>query len=198
MNELVKKILKVSLVLGAISSISAGVIGLANAVTAPRIKENAMKKELSSLPHIFGGTSDDYKEVTYDNKSVAEKYELIYTLKQWKYEGSSEYKGSYIFKSYGKNSYGTVTLLVGITSETKLYTIYLIEDTESYKNVLEPKYVDVYNNSDDKEQSLENVKCGATYGASLIRDMVKEALSVAKGEAKEKSLVSLKGGEQYE
>lgn len=198
MNELVKKILKVSLVLGAISSISAGVIGLANAVTAPRIKENAMKKELSSLPHIFGGTSDDYKEVTYDNKSVAEKYELIYTLKQWKYEGSSEYKGSYIFKSYGKNSYGTVTLLVGITSETKLYTIYLIEDTESYKNVLEPKYVDAYNNSDDKEQSLENVKCGATYGASLIRDMVKEALSVAKGEAKEKSLVSLKGGEQYE
>lgn len=194
MNELIKKILKVSLVLGAISSISAGVIGLANAVTAPKIKENAKKKELSSLPQIFGGTSDDYEEVTYDGNSLTDKYELTYTLKQWKYEGNSEYKGSYIFKSYGKNSYGTVTLLVGITSEVKLYNIYLIEDTESYKSVLEPNYVDAYNNSNNKEESLENVKCGATYGATMIRDMVKEALSIVKGEAKEKSALAVKGG----
>ena len=63
MNEMIKKMLKVSLVLGCISAVSAGVIGVANAVTAPKIKENAAKKELDALPQIYGGKISDYEEM---------------------------------------------------------------------------------------------------------------------------------------
>lgn len=186
MNETIKKILKVSLVLGAISSVSAGIIGLANAVTAPKIKENASKKELEALPQIYGGSTTDYEEVTYDGASVTDKYKLTYVLKQWKFTGDGSANGSYVFKCYGQNGYGTVTMAIGITKAGDLCTIYLIEDTESYKTVLEPNYVDAYNNGCDKEESIENVKCGATYGATMIHDMAREAQSIVKGTAKVK------------
>ncbi len=197
MNEMIKKMLKVSLVLGCISAVSAGVIGVANAVTAPKIKENAAKKELDALPQIYGGKISDYEEVKYDGVdsnggstkiSVNEKYKVTYTLKQWKFVGDGEANGSYVFKCYGKNGYGDVTMAIGITKSGALCTIYLIEDTESYKNILEPNYVDAYNRGCDKETDIENVKCGATFGATMIRDMAREAQSVVLGTAKVKPL----------
>lgn len=192
MNETLKKILKVSLVLGSISAVSAGVIGLANAVTAPKIKENASKKEMDALPMIYGGEVKDYSEVTYDSAdaqgnaikvSVNEKYKVTYTQKQWVFNGEGAANGSFVFKCYGKNGYGDVTMVIGITKAGALCTIYMIEDTESYKNILEPNYVDVYNRGCDKEADIENVKCGATYGATMIRDMAREAQSVVQGKA---------------
>ena len=193
MNEMVKKLLKVSLVLGCISAVSAGIIGVANAITAPKIKENAKKKELEALPQIYGGSVDDYEEVTYEGADkdgnstkigVYDKYKVTYTQKQWKFTGEGSAKGSYVFKCYGKNGYGDVTMAIGITSKGDLCTIYIIQDTESYKNTLEPNYVDAYNRGCDKETDIENVKCGATFGATMIRDMAREAQSIVLGKAK--------------
>lgn len=197
MNETVKKALKVSLVLGSISAVSAGVIGVVNAITAPIIANNASLKELDALPQIYGGEVKDYEEVTYDSAdkdgnaikvAVNEKYKVTYTLKQWKFVGDGAANGSFVFKCYGKNGYGDVTMAIGITKSGALCTIYLIEDTESYKNVLEPNYVDAYNNGCDKETDIENVKCGATFGATMIRDMAREAQSIVLGKAAIKPL----------
>ncbi|MFA6829592.1 MAG: hypothetical protein WCR67_02665 [Bacilli bacterium] len=171
MNETLKKYVKVSLTLGLIASISAVLIGVANAITAPVIKQNEVQSEASSLLAVYGGSSSDY--VSYDVSDL----NLDYVTKGWTFSPT----GDYVFKAYGKNGYGDISLVVGIEKDGDLGKIVIITDTETYKNKLEPNYVDAYNSSDDKSSALDDVKCGATYGAKLIQSMVTEAHEIALG-----------------
>ncbi|MCI1735548.1 MAG: hypothetical protein LKM30_07450 [Bacilli bacterium] len=169
MNDQAKKYVKVSLTLGIIASVSAGLIGLVNALTAPLIQANSLKAERTALLAIYGGTTDDYADVDISGLTAKPSY----VQKVWTYSD-----GNYVAKAYGKNGYGTITLVVGISKDGSLGKMSLIDDTETYKNKLEPNYVDVYNTANNKDSALADVKCGATFGATLIKNMVSEAKTV--------------------
>ena len=49
---------------------------------------------------------------------------------------------------------------------------------QTYASTLVENYVDPIKNANNKEDAIEDVKCGATWGATLIRDMINDAHGV--------------------
>jgi len=189
MKDFTKNLIKTSLTLMIIAGGSTILIGAVNAITAPVIADNTAKKENKSLAVVFDDTdvSDTYASRTLDS-AVAAK--LKYVQKVWDVytdKSKSTFVGT-IARCAGTNQYGSVDFLIGFKgSDYQLSKLVMISDTMSYKGKLEPGYVDPYNaaaDGTDKEAALENVKCGATFAASLIRDCVNEAKKIAKNEIK--------------
>ena len=189
MKDFTKNLIKTSLTLMIIAGGSTVLIGAVNAITAPVIADNTAKKENKSLAVVFGDTdvSDTYASRTLDS-AVAAK--LKYVQKVWDVytdKSKSTFVGT-IARCAGTNQYGSVDFLIGFKgSDYQLSKLVMISDTMSYKGKLEPGYVDPYNaaaDGADKEAALENVKCGATFAATLIHDCVNEAKKIAKNEIK--------------
>ena len=189
MKDFNKNLIKTSLTLMIIAGGSTVLIGAVNAITAPVIADNTAKKENKSLAVVFDDTdvSDTYASRTLDS-AVAAK--LKYVQKVWDVytdKSKSTFVGT-IARCAGTNQYGSVDFLIGFKgSDYQLSKLVMISDTMSYKGKLEPGYVDPYNaatDGADKEAALENVKCGATFAATLIHDCVNEAKKIAKNEIK--------------
>ncbi|MCR5078844.1 MAG: hypothetical protein K6B65_02860 [Bacilli bacterium] len=160
-----KKSFKIAAILCAIAGVSAVLVSLANVVTEPIIATNKATKEKNGLQKVFGS------DATYGEKKELSdtKYLLAY------YPVTSSLGESRVYSTSGNNAYGTVSLLVGITSGYSLYNLVVMENTESYATTLNENYIVTLINSDKKDEALNEVKCGATYGAKLIRDMVNAA-----------------------
>lgn len=189
MKDFTKNLIKTSLTLMIIAGGSTVLIGAVNAITAPVIADNTAKKENKSLAVVFDDTdvSNTYASRTLDS-AVAAK--LKYVQKVWDVytdKSKSTFVGT-IARCAGTNQYGSVDFLIGFKgSDYQLSKLVMISDTMSYKGKLEPGYVDPYNaaaDGADKEAALENVKCGATFAATLIHDCVNEAKKIAKNEIK--------------
>lgn len=160
------KSIKIAAILGSIAGISAVLVSLANVVTEPLIAANKAKKEKDGLQKVFG------VEATYYEKEEIKdtKFLLAYYPVESKTLGEGR-----VYSTSGNNAYGTVSLLVGITSGYSLYNIVVMENTESYALTLNENYIVPLQEGTDKDSMLDQVKCGATYGAKLIRDMVNAA-----------------------
>lgn len=211
MNEFTKNLLKTSATLMIISGGAAVLVGATNALTAPVIANNASEKERQQLTQVFSDKADafiEWKEYTGEEKqSKAAEDEngtyltdiskkIKYVTKVWTAKKTSSGKPEsvtdkdttvgYVARVYGKNGYGALDLLVGINAKDfGLSKVCIIEDSMSYKNKLEPGYIDPYNNAKDgkdKQTALANVKCGATIAATLMKNAVEEAQSVCKKE----------------
>lgn len=155
-----------------------GVLGLVIAggdlLTRNTIAANKVKKEQDGLRKVYG-----------DNAEFSEAVEVkddVYASigKYWTVKIQGDEVGR-VYSTSGTNSYGTVSLLVGVNKNYSLGNIVVLENTESYAATLEEKYLDVYKNAEDKESVVDNVKCGATFGASMCRDMIKAAQNHYKG-----------------
>lgn len=166
-----KKYIITSITLGAIAAASAALIGVTNLLTAQNIKKNEKNKINAGIASIFGKNSSiidekDIKEYQYTNHSYVVKTE------------SSE--SDLALRTTGSNLYGKISMLVGLKDQGEsgyvFVGIYLITNEQTYAATLEDNYIDPLNKGD---RSLEDVSCGATYGAKLIRDMVNEAIEVA-------------------
>ena len=166
--------LKVGGILCAIGAGSALLIGLTNVLTEGPIKKNQEANEQKALKNIYSKDDVDFGEKT-DIKEDSKEYK--YLLSYWnptkKGETADETYG-YIFKTHGadKNNYGTVTMLVEITTKFEVGKISIVENTESYATTVQNDYVDKYNKG---EIGLNDVNCGATYGATLIKEMSEAA-----------------------
>jgi len=69
--------------------------------------------------------------------------------------------------------YGKISLIAGFDVATHNFmSLYLVSNEQTYASTLVDNYVTPLNSGD---RDLEDVSCGATYGAKLIRDMVNEA-----------------------
>ena len=83
--------------------------------------------------------------------------------------------------------YGKISMLVGYGKgiipggseiSYKFAGIYLITNEQTYASTLVENYVTPLNNDDIK---YDDVKCGATYGATLIKEMIEETNKIMKG-----------------
>lgn len=169
-----KKLLKhysfVALVLGGIASISALLIALTYMITNSVIEENNLKKTLESLKNIYG-EDKKYEKVEDINNESYSYLNSYYAC----YDSLDNNKGEligYVFSCDGKNDYGTIEMIVGVTVESVISKIYLIVNDQSYGQTVQNNYVDSFNNG---EIEIGDVSCGATYSATLIRDMSLQA-----------------------
>ena len=167
-----KKYIITAVTLGVIAAASAGLIGLTNLLTAKQIQKNEQNKIKAGIVEIFADDAEILEEKPISDKSL--KYtNYEYTLNK-----------GVAYRTTGSNMYGKISMLVGYvymirpgdTEGDYLFAgIYLITNEQTYASTLNENYVTPLNNDDIK---YDDVKCGATYGATLIRDMIEETNNI--------------------
>lgn len=154
----------VSVTLGVIAASAAALIGLTNLITKNRIEENKKIKINNGIAEIFG------KEALIQNEYSFENNEYQYV--NYVYEIQKENTIGYAFKTEGSNMYGKISLIVGFDNANSFVSLSIVEDEQTYATALEDDYVaPLISGSRD----LDDVSCGATFGAKLVRDMVNDA-----------------------
>lgn len=161
----VKHYVITSITLGSIAAVSALAIGLSNLVTKNKIKENAAKRINASIVELFGEGSSIKEEISTENKGY-QYVEKIYAV------SNNDSLIGYGFQTTGSNMYGKISLMVGYDVSYTFKGIYEIVNEQTYASTLEDNYIIPLNNN---THELDDVSCGATYGATLVRDMVYEA-----------------------
>ncbi len=164
-----KRIFSVGGVLSLLGAVSALLIGGAYAATSPAIAAQQEAAQKAAFSEIY----PDYKDLS-DVILISDRQ---YVKKAWvAFDGEGLSLG-HVYAADGKNKYGQIALLIGIGGTPQaplLGRVAVVQDTESFKTRLESGYVAPYNLK-PSEETLVDVRCGATHGAELIRDMVKEA-----------------------
>lgn len=170
MPKNVKKYVLTAVILGGIAAVSGAAIGVTYLVTHEQIAINAKERIEKGLLEIYPDAKfSDAIEIDNDDKYL----ECYYTAtKQETLQG-------YIFQVTGSNSYGKISMLVGISTSFDIGHIYLVTNEQSYAQTLVDNFVNPYN-KDKKTMSDEDVKCGATYGGKLVKGMAEAAQTWAK------------------
>ena len=155
-----------SITLGLIAAASGALIGLTNLITKDKIAQNEKDKVNAGICEIFGSSA----VISSENEVSGYKYtDYLYHVDE----------SSLAFRTVGSNSYGKVSLLVGfnyVEDEYKFAGLYVVVNEQTYASTLVANYLDPVN---EGSRDLDDVSCGATYGAKLVRDMVNEAKEVA-------------------
>lgn len=189
---------KISATLGAIALVCALLIALINMVTSPIIAANDKKTELETCKEIFEAYDEGKSESKSDNDLSGKNSAIQKIIYAKDSAGSS--LGT-IYKVSGKNAYGTITLMVGIDANNSVCQVEFIENGQSFASTVNNHvlanypssestdvHVGAYSNGNtEKISALSSstidsidVKCGATYGATLVKDLVKIAQNDAK------------------
>ena len=170
MAKNVKKYILTAIILGSIAAVAGGAVALTNLITEKKIKENDRIKLVSGIKDIFGDEAsiDPDKEIEVDNYK--------YTVSYYEVTGENSMFLGYAFKSEGSNMYGKIALISGFDAATHGFkSLSLINNEQTYATTLVDNYVTPLNSNPEK---LDDVNCGATYGAKLVRDMINEASEV--------------------
>ena len=160
-----KKYILTGVTLGSIAAVAAGLIAVTNLITEKRIKQNEQDKIIQGISKIFGKGSlikseDDLSGFDY----VVHYYEVG--------NSNNEFIG-YAIKTVGSNMYGKISLIAGFDAVSHNFmSLDLISNEQSYATTLVDKYIVPLN---ENQRDLEDVSCGATYGATLVKDMVIDA-----------------------
>ena len=163
-----------SITLGIIAAASGLLIGGTNLITKGQIARNEVNKINSGIVEIFGKTATISSEFTVEGRKYTN---YAYEVKL----GDSAAKACAL-KTSGSNMYGKISLLIGFNSTSSsagpvFNGLSIVINEQTYATTLMENYVDPLN---EGTRDLDDVSCGATYGAKLIRDMVNEAKEVAK------------------
>ena len=155
-----------------------GVLGLAiaggNLLTKDTIAANKNRREESGLKKVYGDAA------SYGEAIQIKENEFPTLTKYWTVKVNEEVVGR-VYATSDTNAYGTVSLLVGINANFSLGNIITLENTESYATTLQEGYLDVIDQAEDKLAAVAEVKCGATFGAKMCRDMILIAQAHYKG-----------------
>ena len=163
-----KKYILTGVTLGSIAAVAAGLIAVTNLITTKKIKQNELDKVNASIVAIYGNDSKIRSEKDLTGYEYAVHYYVV--------ENShSEFLG-YAVKTSGSNMYGKISLIAGFDNATHAFmSVYMIVNEQTYASTLVDNYITPLNAGG----SLEDVKCGATYGATLVKDMVIDAKKAA-------------------
>ena len=137
----------------------------ADFLTRDVIAKNNLAKEQSALKKVYG-ESVDYGEAVSISDPAYSHLEKYWTVTQGDLVLGRVYRG------YGRNGYGEVTLLYGINADFTLAMVVTVANTESYGTTLKENYLDPLSTAEDKDAALQEIKCGATEGAKLCRAIV--------------------------
>ena len=166
----IKAMAKVAIILAAITSASALIVSAVNLFTGARIATNRLNKEKQGLEAVFEGADIDKKAFEINQGSL-KKYWTVVT---------KDGEAARIYSASGKNGYGAVSILIGLYSDFTLGRMEILENTETYGATLNKEYIAPYQYAEtpeDRAFALDDVTCGATYGAKLIKGMVNEAIA---------------------
>ena len=160
-----KKYILTGVILGSIAAVAAGLIAATNLITAKKIKQNEVDKVNAGIAEIYGVDSRIKSEEDLSSYQYAVHYYAIEN-------SQSEFLG-YAVKTSGSNMYGKISLIAGFDEKTHAFmSLYMVSNEQTYASTLVDNYITPLNNH---ERDLDDVSCGATYGAKLVRDMVNEA-----------------------
>ena len=160
-----KKYVVTAITLGLIAAGSAALIGVTNLVTRERIAQNEKNKINAGIVEIFGeNASVGEPSEIQGHKYVVEEYTV------W----INGYASAFAFKTAGSNAYGKISMIVGFNNDCKFAGVYMINDEQTYASTLEDNYITSINGGG----SIDDVKCGATYGATLVKEMIADAQSI--------------------
>lgn len=187
-----KKNLLISAILGGISLVCALLIASFNMITSGIIADNAAKNELATCQAIYSEYDAEKSElIDVENESIVKKILA---------KDSDGNELGYLYTVTGKNSYGAITLMVAI-KENKVLQVEFLENGQSYASTVATHVKENYPSSKDEviypfikpeetpvvgelgAQEIEGIdtKCGATFGAALVKDLINVALADAKG-----------------
>ena len=164
MDKKIKHYLYVGLVLASIGVAAAALIVGTNMITKDRIAQNEVIAKNKAMSEVFS-------DVTFGEEVKINDVEYLVSYAD-AYKGEEEF-GSVYYTS-GRNLYGSISMMVGVYSNGEIGHISLVENTESYASTIEDEYLLPYNENPSQE-NLDDVKCGATYGAKLIKAMAESA-----------------------
>ena len=191
------KYAKIASVLGAISLFCALIISLFNLLTSPIIKDNNKAKEEETYKELYSEYDSKNSKEIEDLKGVSSDI-----IKIMEIHDSSDNILGFVYTVEGKNAYGGITLMVAIEEGPVCKQVAFLTNTESFASKVADHVRNNYPQSEsdsitispyEKEESkdidalsqddvsLIDVKCGATYGATLVKNLVQSALDDAKG-----------------
>ena len=171
----IKKYVLTAVTLGVIAMSAGALISGTNLITKDRIAENEAKKINASFVEIYGegvsgkeNESFNYNECTY----LKSQYDIV---------NANVDSIGMAYRTLGSNAYGKISLIVGFVNGSGFKYVYyglsVVINEQSFATTLEENYLTPLKND---ERELADVKCGATYGATLVKDMVSEAKEAAK------------------
>ena len=166
----IKHYILTSITLGSIALVSAGAIGLVNMFTNKKIAQNEIDKTNSAITTIFGEGASIAKESSLEDFNIENNYSYLGTI--YTVNLNEDLLG-YGFKTSGSNAYGKIVLIVGFTVTANAFKgLYPVVNEQSYASTLVDNYITPLN---EGSRNLDDVSCGATYGAKLVEAMVNEA-----------------------
>ena len=188
------KYLKISSILGAIALVCALILAAMDMLTSPVVAKNSEETELNTIVSIFSAYNKDKSEV------VAGPYSSDYIESKTIAKDSNGNTLGIIYVVNGKNAYGNIKLMVAI-KDNKVYQVEFLENGQSFASTVDSHVTANYPSSEKKsievgfvsekskyEGTLDSgalsnidVSCGATYGATLVKELVSAALNDAKG-----------------
>lgn len=160
-----KKYIIASVTLGVIAASSGLLIGLTNLATEKTIAQNEINRFNAGIATIFGDNStnelftDSFENYKYLNECYTVNYQ----------DGN---KTGWAIKTTGSNMYGKISMIIGFNDSKERIGTYIITNEQSYASTLVDKYINPLN---EGSRELDDVKCGATYGAKLVKSMIEEA-----------------------
>ena len=189
-----KNYLKISVVLCSIALICALVLAALNLLTKPIIDKNAETTQTETMKAIYSDYDAEKSTVTYDvNNGGSGKAAEI--LKIVEAKNASDTVLGYVYTLKGTNQYGTIQLMVAISSNNVVYQVEFLENSQSFASTVATWVKQTFNNkgaekheggfvSDvavgseltESELASVDVKCGATYGATTVKTLVNIAL----------------------
>ena len=191
------KYVKIASVLGAISLFCALIISLFNLLTSPIIKDNNKAKEEETYKELYSEYDSKNSKEIEDLKGVSSDI-----IKIMEIHDSNDNILGFVYTVEGKNAYGGISLMVAIEEGPVCKQVAFLSNTESFRDKVENHVKNNYPQSESDsitispygEEKIEevsalsqddvssiDVKCGATYGATLVKKLVQSALDDAKG-----------------
>lgn len=199
-----KNYFRISAVLGAITLVCAVILALMNMLTSPIIANNNDKTKLETIQKIYSDydseKSKDYETDEINDLNLAGEVVDVVRVNN----SNGDLKG-YVFTVSGKNAYGIISLMVAISKDTNgnnvVHQVEFLENGQSFASTVDEHVRSSYHTSDKNALVLDpyssgdkvvigdltedeipddnQVQCGATYGAKLVRSLVEAALESA-------------------
>ena len=166
----VKKYVLTAVTLGLIAMASGLLIGATNLITAERIEKNNQLKIENGIKEVLDITGDPYV-YEMDNGSL-DGYKYLTKCYGVQADKDTPSFVGVAFLTSGSNMYGKVSLIIGFAPDQTFKGVSFVTNEQTYASTLVENYIDPLN---EGTREIEDVKCGATYGATLVKDMINEA-----------------------